>query len=188
LPTPRRRLTRTEPAKHGPAYPRGHRAQAVTPAQMFPALTLHRAPAQHPSDSTAAKPGPEPGPPRTTTNGPTQRPPEMTPQPSLKASHVATYLHEQTICPGHQLHFSKLSLDRICDTAFLPISLVETWRDCGDLADRNIWQTQSLCIASLTICDHPSHRLQHSQWKYTTSLPTDLHLEHPSCSFSTRMI
>jgi hypothetical protein len=107
LPTPQRRLTRTEPANYELAHPSRspHHSQAVTSAKCS-----RRRPPIGPRCNIRVtqpppSPGPKPVPPRTTTGGPTQRPPEMTPRSNIKPStsqHICTSKHLRL---GYQHYF-----------------------------------------------------------------------------------
>ena len=92
---------------------------------------------QHPSDSTAAEPGPKA---RATKNYDQWAYPSVTrndAQFSYKAYHVAPHLHEQTIVSDISSTFrSLLPLILHCATAFRPISLGEIWLESGDREDR----------------------------------------------------
>jgi hypothetical protein len=110
---------------------------------MFPATTQHRGPVQHPSDSTAAGPGPQTRAPKnynvTTTNGPTHQPPEMTSQNRFNSIlHVESYPARASIFASDtsSTFQSQLSLVLHCATVFLPFSFKEIWQESGDLADR----------------------------------------------------
>ena len=83
---------------------------------MFPATTQHRGPVQHPSDSTAAVPGPPARAAKnydsTVTNGPNSPSTRDDTTNPFKALHTwKSHLHEQSFSRlGYELNFSKSAL------------------------------------------------------------------------------